>query len=88
MGNKNTKNVLELPSSCKSARERMEAAMELEDLELEELEKAQRERTEHTCTYKIAQLNEACQDKIKEFEHELNKQGTWNIALVAYQKDC
>lgn len=35
--------------------------------------------------YEIAQLSEACQKKIHEFEQELNKQGYWNIALVAYQ---
>lgn len=33
----------------------------------------------------IAELSETCQKKIQEFERELNKQGYWNIALVAYQ---
>lgn len=53
-----------------------------------ELEMAQQERANHQCQFKIAQINDACQEKISEFEHELNKQGYWNIALVAYQKDC
>lgn len=33
----------------------------------------------------IADLSESCKEKIQEFERELNKQGYWNIALVAYQ---
>lgn len=33
----------------------------------------------------IAELSEAGREKIQEFERELNKQGFWNIALVAYQ---
>lgn len=33
----------------------------------------------------IARLPEACLKKIHEFERELNKEGFWNIALVAYQ---
>lgn len=33
----------------------------------------------------IAELSEACREKIQQFERELNKQGYWNIALVAYQ---
>lgn len=33
----------------------------------------------------IADLPEACLKKIHEFERELNKEGFWNIALVAYQ---
>lgn len=32
-----------------------------------------------------AQLPENCLEKIRDFERELNKQGYWNIALVAYQ---
>lgn len=39
-----------------------------------------------SCHYKLAELPEACQTKIHAFEQELNKQGFWNIALVAYQK--
>lgn len=38
------------------------------------------------CTFKIAELSESCKEKIHGFEQELNKQGYWNIALVAYQK--
>lgn len=33
----------------------------------------------------IADISESCREKIQEFERELNKQGYWNIALVAYQ---
>ena len=33
----------------------------------------------------IAELSEACREKIRACERELNKQGYWNIALVAYQ---
>lgn len=33
----------------------------------------------------IAELPDACLKKIHEFERELNKEGYWNIALVAYQ---
>ncbi len=33
----------------------------------------------------IADLSESCKEKIQEFERELNKQGCWNISLVAYQ---
>lgn len=33
----------------------------------------------------IADLPETCLEKIRDFERELNKQGYWNIALVAYQ---
>ena len=33
----------------------------------------------------IAELPDTCAEKIREFERELNKQGYWNIALVAYQ---
>ena len=68
--------------SCISPRD----CFELE-AELEELENAQEERVSHQCNFKIAKINDACQEKIQEFEHELNKQGYWNIALVAYQKD-
>lgn len=38
-----------------------------------------------TCNCKIAELPDACLKKIHEFERELNKQGYWNLALVAYQ---
>lgn len=34
---------------------------------------------------KPADLPDTCMEKIREFERELNKQGYWNIALVAYQ---
>lgn len=34
---------------------------------------------------RIAELPDACLKKIHEFERELNKEGYWNIALVAYQ---
>lgn len=33
----------------------------------------------------IAEISEICCRKISECERELNKQGYWNIALVAYQ---
>lgn len=33
----------------------------------------------------IAELPDTCMKKLREFERELNKQGYWNIALVAYQ---
>ncbi|MDO4276436.1 MAG: hypothetical protein Q4D16_22460 [Eubacteriales bacterium] len=33
----------------------------------------------------IAQISEACREKITQCEKELNKQGFYNIALVAYQ---
>ncbi|MDO5136437.1 MAG: hypothetical protein Q4D55_10325 [Eubacteriales bacterium] len=33
----------------------------------------------------VAELPDACCDKIRECEHELNRLGYWNIALVAYQ---
>lgn len=36
--------------------------------------------------YKLAELPEGCTRKIHEFEQDLNRQGYWNIALVAYQK--
>lgn len=39
-----------------------------------------------SCQFKIAELPDACKEKIHTFEQELNKQGYWNIALVAYQK--
>lgn len=41
---------------------------------------------ENACLFKIAELPESCQAKIHEFERDLNRQGFWNIALVAYQK--
>ena len=37
------------------------------------------------CTAVTAELPENCLEKIRDFERELNKQGYWNIALVAYQ---
>lgn len=33
----------------------------------------------------IARISEACREKITQCEKELNKQGFYNIALVAYQ---
>ncbi|HIV34638.1 MAG TPA: hypothetical protein IAA11_05195 [Candidatus Blautia intestinigallinarum] len=41
--------------------------------------------TAEICSCKIAELPEACVKKIHEFERELNKQGYWNLALIAYQ---
>lgn len=35
--------------------------------------------------FEVAELSEGCQEKLKEFEKELNRMGCWNIALVAYQ---
>lgn len=68
---KKISNVTELPTSCRSAMERMEAELSFEDA------KGQ---------YKIANLPKACQEKLHSFEQELNRQGYWNISLVAYQK--
>lgn len=39
------------------------------------------------CQFHYADISEACNNKIKECEKELNKLGSWNIALVAYQMD-
>lgn len=33
----------------------------------------------------IAELSDSCMKKLREFERELNKQGYWNITLVAFQ---
>lgn len=33
----------------------------------------------------IAELSDSCTEKLRDFERQLNKQGYWNIALVAYQ---
>lgn len=33
----------------------------------------------------VADLPPGCLEKIHDFERELNRQGCWNIALVAYQ---
>ena len=41
---------------------------------------------QNSCSFKIAELPDACKEKIHTFEQELNKQGFWNTALVAYQK--
>lgn len=44
------------------------------------------DETEKQAKYsEIAQLPESCLEKIHEFEREFNKDGYWNIALVAYQ---
>ncbi|MCI6018609.1 MAG: hypothetical protein MRZ59_07150 [Clostridiales bacterium] len=40
----------------------------------------------NSCHYKLADLPLSCREKFAEFEQELNRQGYWNIALVAYQK--
>ena len=37
--------------------------------------------------FQVAELPEACCEKITEFERELNAMGYWNISLVAYQKE-
>lgn len=39
------------------------------------------------CQCQYADISQACHNKIKECEQELNKMGAWNIALVAYQMD-
>ena len=44
-----------------------------------------KEEEGQSCEYRIADLPESCKKQIHEFERELNKQGYWNIALVAYQ---
>lgn len=36
-------------------------------------------------TAQIAELSDACCEKLREYEREINKMGYWNIALVAYQ---
>ena len=48
----------------------------------EESPKTLRQRTTES---EIAELSEACCEKIRECEHEINKLGYWNIALVTYQ---
>lgn len=45
----------------------------------------QNSREKNCGEYEIAKLSQGCQEKLKEFEKELNAQGCWNIALVAYQ---
>ena len=44
-----------------------------------------RQSSDVSDSMKIAELPDACLKKIHEFERELNKEGYWNIALVAYQ---
>lgn len=44
-----------------------------------------RQSSDISDSMKIAELPDACLKKIHEFERELNKEGYWNIALVAYQ---
>lgn len=40
---------------------------------------------EHNAHAEIAEISEACRERITQCEKELNKQGYWNIALIAYQ---
>lgn len=42
-------------------------------------------KTQQDTAFTIAKLPESCCKKIQDFEHELNKQGFWNLSLVAYQ---
>ena len=49
-------------------------------------EKTSKNCGQNFCSFIIAELPDACKEKIHTFEQELNKQGFWNIALVAYQK--
>lgn len=46
---------------------------------------SRKDETEHEKHAEIAEISEACREKITQCEKELNKQGYWNIALVAYQ---
>ena len=46
-----------------------------------------RQEDEKQTEFKLAELPECCQEKLTEFERELNSMGYWNIALVAYQKE-
>lgn len=46
-----------------------------------------RQEDEKQTEFKLAELSECCQEKLTEFERELNSMGYWNIALVAYQKE-
>ena len=39
----------------------------------------------HGISCHVADLPPGCLEKIHDFERELNRQGCWNIALVAYQ---
>ena len=39
----------------------------------------------HAISCHVADLPPGCLEKIHDFERELNRQGCWNIALVAYQ---
>ncbi|WP_230398041.1 hypothetical protein [Novisyntrophococcus fermenticellae] len=73
-----TSKVTKLPSSCKSVMEHMEDELKREDEE-------ENRNMETSCEFQVADLPESCERKIHEFERELNKQGYWNVALVAYQ---
>lgn len=42
-------------------------------------------KPQHNTPFTIAKLPESCCKKIQDFEQELNKQGFWNLSLVAYQ---
>ena len=63
-----------LPPSCQAAQVQMIDILREEDAQA-------------SCCYKVAELPDACLKKIHEFERELNKQGYWNLALVAYQME-
>ena len=71
-----TSSVTELPDSCKSAMEHMERELRAEDEACESVPRRQ---------FEVADLPDSCEKQIHEFERELNKDGYWNIALVAYQ---
>lgn len=76
-----TSTVTELPSSCKSVMEHMESELRKEDAEMD----AETKRWNENCKFEIADLPDLCESQIHDFERELNKQGYYNIALVAYQ---
>lgn len=68
-----TSKAMDLPKSCRSKMDHMVDELKKEDIESK--------------SFEIANLPQACCDKITECEQELNKQGYWNIALVAYQEN-
>ena len=49
------------------------------------LDSVKKESSFSEANVQYAELSQACRQKLQEWERELNKQGYWNIALVAYQ---
>ena len=56
-------------------------------MKMRERREKMRQEDEKQTEFKLAELPECCQEKLTEFERELNSMGYWNIALVAYQKE-